>query len=369
MNRFITLMNNSKELKRKLTTVLWITAAWTIISMLQLGYEITIIKEYGLEYRWSDEDGFLPYFLINTAAFVLNGFLAGMIIVFFLQFWIRNKSYTYGLLYGILIYAVFFFLMTCLQNYFVIQSIWDGSTPFLQAYLKGLEDYFISFEFIRLFPFWLIVMTGTLITLFINDKYGPGELKKFLLGKYFHPKDERRLFMFLDLKGSTGIAEKLGEHQYFSFIQKVFKDVTPVLLDTEGEVYQYVGDEMVITWKIKKGVKDLNCIRCFQGIRDLLDELAPVYKERFGVIPEFKAGLHVGAAVVGEIGVIKRDIAYSGDVLNTTARIQSKCNTYNVSFLLSGEALSLLPAEKLSPVSIGNVELRGKSKTVNLYTL
>ncbi|MEJ2005405.1 MAG: adenylate/guanylate cyclase domain-containing protein, partial [Cyclobacteriaceae bacterium] len=291
-------MKISKELKRKLQTVLWITAVWTIISMMQLGYEITIIKEYGLEYRWSNSDGFITYFLINTAAFI-----------------------SFGLLYGIVIYVVFFFLMTCLQNYFVIRSIWDGGTPFFQAYLKGLKDYFISYEFIRLFPFWLLILTGTLITLFINDKYGPGELKKFLLGKYFHPKDERRFFMFLDLKGSTGIAEKLGEHQYFSFIQKVFKDVTPVLLDTEGEVYQYVGDEMVLTWKVKKGIRDLNCIRCFQGIRHLLDELAPVYMEQFGVIPEFKAGLHVGAAVVGEIGVIKRDIAYSGDVLNTTARI------------------------------------------------
>lgn len=98
--------------------------------------------------------------------------------------------------------------------------------------------------------------------------------------------------MFLDLKGSTGIAEKLGEHKYFRFIQKVFKDVTPVLLETKGEVYQYVGDEIVITWKVDNGIKDSNCIRCFQNIVKLLEDLTPLYEEQFGVVRIFKAGLH-----------------------------------------------------------------------------
>lgn len=362
-------MNLSKIFIRKISTVLWITISWTLISMIQLGYEITIIKEYGLQYRWSDANDFMTYFLINTLSFVLNGFIGGIIVVFFLQNWIRNRSYGFGLLYGIIIYTALFFLMTCLQNYFVVSSIWDGSIPFYLAYIKGLEDYFLSFEFIRLFPFWLLVLTGTLITLFINDKYGPGELKKFLLGKYFHPTVEQRIFMFLDLKGSTTIAEKLGEHKYFKFIQKVFKDVTPVLLDTKGEVYQYVGDEIVITWKIKPGIKDLNCIRCFQDIKKLLQNMAPLYRKEFEEVPEFKAGLHIGSAIVGEIGVIKRDIAYSGDVLNTTARIQSKCNEYGVSLLISEDLLNLLPKNELSTVSIGEVQLRGKSKSVKLYSL
>jgi adenylate cyclase len=175
--------------------------------------------------------------------------------------------------------------------------------------------------------------------------------------------------MFLDLKGSTTIAEKLGERKYFSFIQKVFKDVTPAILDTKGEVYQYVGDEIVITWKTPKGIKNLNCIRCFQNIKQLLQDLGPSYKEQFGVAPEFKAGLHVGTAIVGEVGIIKRDIVYSGDVLNTTARIQSKCNEFGASFLISEDILNLLPKNDLSPVSIGEVPLRGKSKTVTLYSL
>ncbi len=361
-------MKFSNDIKRKLKTIFWITLSWTLISVLQLLYEITILTEYGYQYRWSTTGNFTTYLLINTASFVLNGFIGGLVIVF-LQYWIRNKSYTFGLLYGIIIYIILFFFLTCLQTYFVIHTIWDGSTPFYSAYMKGLEDYFFSYEFIRIFLFWLFVLTGTLITLFINDKYGPGELKKFLQGKYFYPKSEKRIFMFLDLKGSTGIAEKLGEHMYFSFIQKVFKDVTPIFLETKGEVYQYVGDEVVITWEIKNGVEDMNCIRCFQNIKKLLVQLTPRYEEQYGVVPEFKAGLHVGTAIVGEVGVIKRDIAYSGDVMNTTARIQSMCNEFGASLLVSKEILELFDITSLKAISLGEVALRGKVNAVHLYSI
>ena len=281
-------------LKRKLGTVAWITLVWTCLSMVQLGYEISIITEYGLDYRWSKPNNFSTYFLINTLAFIVNGLVAGVMIVFFLQNWIRNRPYGIGLFYSIGSYTILFVVLTCVQNYFVTRSMWDGVSTFYPFYLKGLRDYFLSHEFLRMFVFWLVILSGTIITLFINDKYGPGELKKFLIGRYFRPRDEHRIFMFLDLKGSTTIAESLGEQKYFQFIQRVFKDVTPVLLDTKGQVYQYVGDEIVITWDIRTGLKGLNCVNCFLGIRELLAGLGDSYMKDYGVLPEFKAGLHTG---------------------------------------------------------------------------
>lgn len=361
-------MRISRGLKTKYKTILWITVSWTIISMIQLTYEYAVLEEYGFEYRWIIPGNFTTYFLINTLAFVVNGLIGGFLIVFFLQHWIRNRSYSKGLLYGVAVYTVLFFVLTCVQNYFVINSIWDGTGSFYTAYIKGLEDYFFSYEFARNFPFWLMVLTCTLIILFVNDKYGPGVFKKFLLGRYFHPKNEERIFMFLDLKGSTSIAEKLGERQYFNFIRKVFRDVTPVLLDTKAEIYQYVGDEIVVSWDLKNGIKDLNCIRCFQNIREKLKELGPLYKDQFEVLPEFKAGLHAGKVIIGEIGVIKREIAYSGDVLNTTARIQSKCNELGVTLLISEDLLNHFPKGHLSPRPMGKVELRGKAEALSLYS-
>ena len=362
-------MKISNNQKRKFRTVLWITVSWTVISMVQLLYEVAILKEYGFEYRWSTSGNFMTYFVINSLTFVLNGFIGGLLVVFFLQSWIRNRSYSRGLVYGMIVYILLFFLMTFLQNYFVIDSMWEGKKSFSTAYVNGLKDYFFSYEFIRLFPFWLLVLIGTLITLFINDKYGPGVFLKFLSGRYFEPKSEKRIFMFLDLKGSTQIAEKIGEQKYFRFLQRIFKDITPVLLATKAEVYQYVGDEVVLSWNLKKGTQNLNCIHCFQNISKLLKESKANYESEFGSTPEFKAGLHVGRATVGEIGVLKRDIVYSGDVLNTTARIQSKCNEFGVSLLFSENLLNYLPKGTLSVKSMGEVDLRGKSEALLLYSL
>ena len=362
-------MSISKELKIKLGTVFWITLSWTVISILQMGYELAVLEEYGFEYRWSNPGEVFTYILINTSAFVVNGFIGGIVVVFLLQNWIRNQSYISGILNGLGLYTILFFIMTCIQTFFVVRSISDGNTSFFTSYLRGLADYFFSYEFARMFPFWLLVLIGTLITLFVNDKYGPGIFRKFLMGKYFEPTSEERIFLFVDLKGATSIAERLGEKQYFLFLQSVFKDITPVLIETKGEVYQYVGDEVTISWKIELGIKDLNCIKCFKGIQKKFEQLNQTYEDKFGAIPIFKAGIHCGPVMSGELGVIKREIIYSGDVLNTTARIMEKCNELGEPVLLSQQVVSKFESTKLAVRSAGEVYLRGKEEAIHLYIL
>ena len=75
--------------------------------------------------------------------------------------------------------------------------------------------------------------------------------------------------------------------------------------------------------------------------------------------------------IAGEIGVIKRDITFSGDVLNTTSRIHSKCNYFSVFILVSGELNRLISGSSMEykPKLVGDVPLRGKEKPVELYTL
>jgi adenylate cyclase len=236
-----------------------------------------------------------------------------------------------------------------------------------QAFLEDAT----SVAQVTVYVFWLIVVALTLIALQINDKYGPGVFGSFLLGKYFHPKREERIFMFLDLRGSTTIAEKLGESAYFNFLKDLFRDVTPGILDSKGEIYQYVGDEVVISWKNTVGVAKANCIQCYLNIQQILFEKRSYYQEKYhGIVPEFKAGLHSGYVMVGEIGIVKREIAYSGDVLNTTARIQSKCNELGVNILLSKNLKQRLNLpESMDIIPIGELPLRGKQEAVMLYTL
>ncbi len=146
---------------------------------------------------------------------------------------------------------------------------------------------------------------------------------------------------------------------------------TPSILDTNGEIYEYVGDEIIISWKTAKGAENANCIQCYFDIQKALNEKADYFVSTYQVKPKFKAGLHYGNVMTGEIGVVKRDIAFSGDVLNTTARIQGQCNELGVDILLSKFLVDKLSLglNSYEPTEIGNIELRGKEQSVVLFTV
>ena len=178
--------------------------------------------------------------------------------------------------------------------------------------------------------------------------------------------------MFLDIRSATTIAEQLGEVRYFNFIKKVFQVITPAILKAKGEIYQYIGDEVVISWKMGQGTENANCIQCFFDIQQVLMDKQAYFKATYdGITPEFKAGLHYGYAIAGEMGIIKREIVYSGDVLNTASRIQSLCNEMKSDIIISKKLMDKID---LSPLNkkvkpIGEMTLRGKSEKVELVTL
>ncbi|MHC4457755.1 MAG: adenylate/guanylate cyclase domain-containing protein, partial [Planctomycetota bacterium] len=89
---------------------------------------------------------------------------------------------------------------------------------------------------------------AALFILQVSDKFGQGVLISFLLGKYHRPKEDDRIFMFMDLKSSTTYAEKLGHIKYSQFIQDCFFDITDVITKYDAKIYQYVGDEVVLSW-------------------------------------------------------------------------------------------------------------------------
>ena len=302
----------------------------------------------------------------------MAGLIGGTFMVFFWESWLRTKPYGRALVNIAWSFKALIFLVVALISGLFFNASQLGVPLMSKEVWQTLWTQFISVDQFLVYLFWLCVVIITLIGLSVNDKYGPGVFKSFILGKYFHPKREERIFMFLDLRSSTSIAEQLGEEKYFNFLKDTFMDVTPAILNSKGQIYQYVGDEIVISWKTDSGTKNANCLQCFFDIEKCLLDKAAHYKENYnGIVPKFKAGLHYGDVMVGEIGIVKRDIVYSGDVLNTAARIQSKCNELGKDIVLSKYLL-----EKLEPlpnpfksVALGEMELRGKQKSVMLYTV
>ena len=358
----------SNTLKSSLFKILWITVVWTFIAV---SYILTIYFSL-ISFRGDLQDVDMWVQIKGTLITgILAGIIGGGLVVFFWEKWLRTKTYGSSLWSIFWTYTVINFIVEIPGSLYVGSS--ELGLPFYHAKVwLSVWATTASIPWLLSYLFWLLVVVATLIVLLVNDKYGPGVFRDFLLGKYFHPKREERIFMFMDLRSSTGIAEKLGEQRYFNFLKDTFQHVTKSILDSKGEIYQYVGDEIVISWKMHAGVTNANCLNCFFEIQEVLRQKISYYKETYdGIIPEFKAGLHYGYVMAGEIGVVKREIAFSGDVLNTASRIQEKCNELGVNILLSNILLDklCLQPDSFAPRKIGDMELRGKKQGVMLYTI
>jgi adenylate cyclase len=218
---------------------------------------------------------------------------------------------------------------------------------------------------------YTLVIYGLLVFfLQVNHLPGAGVLWKFVRGKYHQPREEERIFMFLDMKSSTTIAEQLGHVRFYALLNELFHEISYPVLQTKAEIYQYVGDEVVLTWEVKNGLENANCLKTFFMFKESMQKNADYYLKGFGVKPEFKAGLHFGKVISAQIGDIKREIVYNGDVVNTTARIQSECNIYQRDCLVSGALMDRLKdMNGFRWEKIGAVTFRGKETKVELYSV
>ena len=247
-----------------------------------------------------------------------------------------------------------------------------GMLLVIDTKIENVDITLINFVFSKTSLLW-IIYTG-IVSLFIyvmqvvKTKIGGRVLINLLLGKYHNPRVENRIFMFIDMKDSTTWAEKLGHIRFSSLIQDSLNDLTPAIVKHKVEVYQYVGDEAVLTWQLDEGFENDNCLEAYYTFMQTLHEKKAYYNQKYGFMPFFKAGVHLGEVTVSEVGIIKKEIAYHSDVLNTAARIQGKCNEFDAELLISEDLKEKLKSTKdFQFERIGGVVLKGKQKPVNIY--
>ena len=217
--------------------------------------------------------------------------------------------------------------------------------------------------------FWTLVILPTQLLLEINEKYSPGVFLEIFMGKYIQPREEERIIMFIDLKDSTPIAELLGHKRYFLFIRDFIHQISTAVLEYNGRIYQYVGDEVVVSWKIGNGKKRNECIQALIAARKLLQQENHYFRQQYNIMPEFRVGMHAGKVMVGEIGVIKKDLAMSGDAMNTTARIRSATNELKHRFIMSKDFVDRIDLKEYQAQSLGQVDLKGKDGSMELFSL
>ncbi len=199
---------------------------------------------------------------------------------------------------------------------------------------------------------------------------GERTLRDIVLGRYHRPRVEERFFLFVDIVGSTSLAERIGPAAAHRFLGRVFQVASEPIDDYRGEVYQYVGDEIVITWTESEGRRDGRPLACFFRIEEALTQAAPDFDRDFGAAPRLRAALHAGPVISGEVGESRRAIVFHGDVMNTTARIEGATRDLERPFLVSADALQRLDGvDAFAFEDLGLQQLRGRAEPVRVYSV
>lgn len=350
-------MSSKRIIYYRLQILLNITIIWVVFAFLFL-YNILLIEKTLVTHR---------SLLLFSLAFAIIGFVVSATLLFYLKHAFSHYPLWIAVAIKMLLTFVLFVIIAfvMLSMYYVLNE--QGSfEDFLGKFYRGV---FLTRAFL-IFMIDLGIMTLlTILILEVTDKYGPGGFWGTLRGKYSKPKIENRIFVFVDINNATSIAEKLGHTRYFRLLRDFFADITVPILANNGEIYQYVGDEVVLSWENTT----LNKTRCLKFIRQayfILKRKERNYMKKFDVMPSFKAGIHAGEVTAGVIGLIKKDLVYSGDTLNTTARIRSKCHELNKDFVLSGDFLAgFEPPHSFIIQEIGEAEFKGREEKEKLYSL
>lgn len=315
-------------------------------------------------------------FGLNTVALtkaIILGVFITLICGYFELFVFPKKLKNVKFVSTILLKTFFYVLVITIPTLmlWVIHESMVNNTGIMQTVASEDFNNFIFKGDFRIILFFSLA-AGFLLNFFaqISSLIGKRVFLNYLSGRYNKPKVEVRTFMFLDLSSSTTIAENLGPLNFHRFMNEYFYDIDGPIIESKGEIYQYVGDEVIISWIGDKAFVNNNCINCFFRIREIIFNLESKFINVYGVVPEFKGGVHTGDVVAGEIGDSKKEIVFHGDVMNTASRIQAKCKELGKDLLISQDVFKNLDQDsQLEFEELGEFTLKGKLQNITLFSV
>ena len=336
--------------KHVLRNSLWVMLYWVIIGTFAFGYESILVQ--------GDKSTreLLFSFLIYTIPPVLFG--APFLILeqlFFLR-WINKLDFYKALTTRAVLYLAGIIISYSLIEYF-------GSKVLPEVLFK--EPFMLKFLFV-----WGLGSILALMFHNLSSRHDPKIFRSWLQGAYHKPRQEERVFLFCDINKSTPAAERLGSRRYFDLLNHFYSLITPIIQKHEGEIYQYVGDEVVISWPLHKALESNNALELFFRMKEELEKHKEFFYSHFRFIPTIKGSLHVGQVTRGEFNTLKKEFIYTGDVLHTTSRMYAICKERDVPLVISRKLLkNFTDLHRFYIHDIGLFRAEGKQKKVYLYAV
>lgn len=331
-------------------------AGWFFASIfLYIMRQVGVIGENGVNIsaRW--------FILLLPGFAIVPGFIFGSLQYFFEKNLKRKFPFILLIVRVVIVQLIVISFLTI--GFYSVVSMMENSWSNFYKYVFSSGSFVLNLYVLIANIFFAILIE-------IIRLIGKNNFIKLLTGKFFNPQEEYRIFMFIDLNSSTTIAEKLGHLAYSNFIQDCFSDLD-VVHAYNAEIYQYVGDEAVLTWELSKMKSIIHSIDAFWAFHTKLLNESKYYFKKYGIVPEFKAGMSIGMVTVVEIGQFKKEIAYHGNTLNTAARVVALCHIYEEKLLITKKLYDEYAKVKSKYIfkKVTETRLRGKQGITEIYSI
>jgi adenylate cyclase len=269
-----------------------------------------------------------------------------------MRVWLNSLSFTTNLIVRSVIYAAIIMAIQGAQSGEVIAGL---------PLATSSQNFWVGFIYSAVIAVLMNLGLG------IANIIGPRAFLNFITGRYHSPVEESRFVLFVDIAGSTGLAERLGGIAIHRLLDRTFRLLTLAVVDNRGEVLNYVGDEVIVTWPERGGVVDCRPLRCFVAMRDELARASSQFEREFGATPRIRGSLHFGPVIVGEIGDVKRAIVFNGDVMNIAARLEELSRKVDGGFLASRTAMERFSsAPPFAVHDLGRLPIRGRADGIDV---
>jgi len=349
--------------KRRLPIVIIIALSWTLADFILFLIQMSS-DSFSFKYQEAGANTFKAILLRELNVLVVS-FVIGFLLISVLRRLFRYSSPWVHIVLKTLILIAAGLIMSFLI-YISFELIIRHRT-FDAAIDRFFQNTFRTQWIFPKMAEWTILYIWTQLAIEVNEKYSPGVFLAIFLGKYLRPREESRIVVFIDLRNSTPIAEKLGNN-YFEFIRDFIFCISAGVMEHDGRIYQYVGDEIVAWWpSSKENAK--KAINALIESRKILNINNNVFTNNYDIVPEYKAGMHMGTVTVGQVGISKKELVMSGNTINTASRIRSACTDLNQKFLVSKDIIDILEMKDWQSESMGEVDLKGKNENLELFAL
>lgn len=337
-----------------LISALKVTISWFLVGLIAYTFEEIILFTYQVQQS--------PRLVLLL--YILPPVFVGFPVTFFEHLYFNRLTRRLSFRQFFLVKGAFYLLAVALV-YWSIWYFW-----YQPAFESGKTEFSLNHFLLRFAYVWAVATFFIFIFKNLSDHFDRRSFYIWLTGKYFQPSEEERIFLFLDLNDSTPIMERLGHVRYFHFMNDFYRLTAHLITRYRGEIYQYVGDEVVMSWSAGRSSAATDAVNLFFDIRHCIEQNRGYFLRKYGIVPTFKGSLHVGLVTRGEIGVVKKDFVFTGDVLHTTSRMYRLCKKHKAPLVVSHELLTRLDKrEDLLIEAMGAFLLRGKSEEIEVYAI